>query len=177
MNKIFKLVAVSAVAATLAACAGPAPKKPVLSAQQAQQISVREAQIDVSAIGAATSGRKVPASTVRDELRKASGVLLWSDGPRDAVAVVKIDSVNIIGVGQTVLIGGESTMRGSVSLVDAKTQDVIVPPQEISSGGGGYTPGGLIGAATLEDKNVETTQLATEFMRRARLAIYNPNPQ
>ncbi len=106
MNKIFKLVAVSAVAATLAACAGPAPKKSVLSAQQAQQISVREAQIDVSAIGAATSGRKVPASTVRDELRKASGVLLWSDGPHDAVAVVKIDSVNIIGVGQTVRIGG-----------------------------------------------------------------------
>ncbi|MHA3913703.1 hypothetical protein [Halovulum sp. GXIMD14793] len=175
MNKRSLLFAVAAV--LLSACAGGAPKKAALSPEQAATLSVVDATVDVSAMGPNTEGRAVSAATVKRELESKAYLLKHRGGPRATRAIVRIENVNVINAAQSLLIGGESVMRGTVSLVDARTGAVIVPPVKLSSGGGGYVAGGIFGAASMEDRGTEVRQMATKFMQRARLALTGPAPQ
>ncbi len=173
MKKTISVLAVCAF--VLSACAGSAPTKAVLPAETIAQISIVDTSVDVSAIGAQTEGRAVPAARVEAALKAEAGQLRFAGGPSNTRAVVKIASVNVLSAGQAVLLGGESVMSGTVALVDARTGATIVAPQKISAGGGGYVLGGVIGAASLEDRDVEVAQMAKEFMRRARIALVGSN--
>ena len=63
----------------------------------------------------------------------------------------------------------------TVALLDARSGKEIVAPIDITSGGGGYKPGGLIGVMSMEDPETELKQLAQQFMTRARLALTGPS--
>ncbi|QHQ33794.1 hypothetical protein [Algicella marina] len=164
-----------ACAFVLGACAGAAPTKAVLPAETIAQISIVDTTVDVSTIGPQTAGRTVSAADVKAALEREAGVLRFEGGAAATRAQVEITSVNVLTAGQALLVGGESVMRGTVTLVDVATGRTLVTPQEISSGGGGYVLGGIIGAASLEDPKIEVAQMAKEFMRRARLALVGNN--
>ena len=157
--------------AALAACAGPAPERAALSPDLAQTLSVQDVEVTMGFTGV-TSGREVPAEVVKEAVEKQKAGLLVKRGPRQTKALLNVTNTHIITAGQSILIGGESIMSGTVSLMDAETGEVIVPPVEISSGGGGWTPGGIIGAATMDDRNVEVQQMAAILVQRARMALF-----
>ena len=165
-----------AAAAFLSACAASAPTTGALAPQEVLSLSVAPdaPEIDISALGAVTGGRGAPTSLVATALETNRDALeVRSDG-RPAIPVVVVTDVNLITTAQTILIGGESIMKGAVSLVDAETREVIVPPVAIEAGAGGYVLGGAIGAMTRDEDSVEIEKMATEFMQRARIALYGP---
>ena len=175
--KFARIAAACLAAALLSACAASAPTTGALVASQIADLSVASdaAEIDISALGPVTGGREAPSRLVAEALDRNRGSLeLLSDG-RPATPIVTITGVNLITTAQTLLIGGESVMSGTVALVDQETGAVIVQPVEIESGAGGYVLGGVIGAATRDGDDEEIENMAREFMRRARIALYGPN--
>ncbi|KGJ05887.1 hypothetical protein SAMN04487972_13819 [Paracoccus halophilus] len=174
MKRHTKLLAALAVGAALAGCAGSAPDKAALTAEQTQLYTAQRADIDVSAVAEGSRGRKVSAEEIKAALESRSNLVKWRGGRTEAVVSIKVTSVNILSAGQSMMLGGESVMLGTVALLDARSGEPIVAPIEISSGGGGYYAGGIIGVMSLEDKNTELEQLAQQFMTRARLALTGP---
>ncbi|MEO0914544.1 MAG: hypothetical protein AAFY59_16435, partial [Pseudomonadota bacterium] len=152
MKKTVSILAVCAF--VLSACAGAAPTTAVLPAETIAQISIVDTTVDVSAMGPQSSGRAVSAADVKAAVEREAGILRYAGGPANARAFVAITSVNVLSAEQTLLVGGESVMEGTVTLVDAQGNQLLTP-QKITAGGGGYVLGGVIGAASLEDKNVE----------------------
>ncbi len=167
-------LAVVAIGAALAGCAGSAPKQAALTSEQVQNFSVQQADIDVSGVAAGSKGRKVSAASIKAALERRSDLVKWRVGKTPAIVDIKVTDVDILSAGRAFMIGGESVMRGTVALRDARSGAAIVAPIEISSGGGGYTPGGIISVVSLEDENTELDQLAQQFMTRARLALTGP---
>lgn len=173
----FRALIALSFAALLSACAGSAPTTGVLAADQLETISVSAdaTKIDISALGLVTGGREARSQYVAEALeRRKSGLELLRPG-RPATPIITITSVNLITTAQTMLIGGESIMRGTVALEDAETGAVIVPPVEIEAGGGGYVLGGIIGAVTRDGDQEEISKMSAEFIKRARVALYGPD--
>ena len=161
-------------ALALAACAGPAPTESVVSEATRAQISISAVNVDVSAIGPTTKGRQVPAAAVEAELTNSANALLRGRGAGNvpALATLTLTEVNIITIGQSMLVGGESVMKGTLTLSNARTGDIIIPPTEITSGGGGWVAGGVIAAATRDDPATELRQMSQEFAARAKILVF-----
>lgn len=168
-----KRFAALAAMAFLAACAGPAPTGSSLEETTRESVRVTGVTVDVSDMGAMTAGRPMSAADVKTAVESATtaAIVGQGSGSRDTRANVRITSVTIIDVGQAALIGGESVMKGTVSLVDARSGNVILAPVEISAGGGGWVLGGLIAAATLKEPAEELRIVSAEFASRARTVI------
>lgn len=163
----------------VSACAGAAPKESVLEEATRSNLRITEVVVDVSKMGEKTKGRAVPAANVKAALQQASDALLkgQGSGKRAARANIDVTSVVVINGAQSVLIGGESVMRGTITLVDAKTGAVIVPASELTAGGGGWVAGGIIAAATQEDPATELRQMSQEYASRARTLVFGNGPQ
>ena len=161
-------------AGLLSACAGAPPTESVLDTATRSSLRIVEVDVDVSAMGPQTKGRIVPASNVKASVSEASNGLLRGKGkgPRAARAEIAISDVSIITAGQSIVIGGESLMQGTLRVVDARTGQQIVPPTEIVSGGGGWVAGGLIAAATRDDAYTEVRQMSLEFASRAQVLLF-----
>ncbi|QBF30102.1 hypothetical protein [Thalassococcus sp. S3] len=163
-----------AAALVLAGCAGVSPTASVIDAPIRDTLRVTDASVDVSAMGPTTAGRQIATPSVKAALERDLNATLvgQGQGTRNVRAVVAMQSVNIITAGQSILIGGESVMKGTLSLVDARTGAVILEPTEITSGGGGWAAGGLVAVATREDSATELNQMSLEFARRARVLVF-----
>ncbi|QFT91881.1 hypothetical protein FIU86_03440 [Roseovarius sp. THAF9] len=166
------------MAVGLAACAGPAPKESLLNEASRSNLRITEVVVDVSNMGEKTKGRAVSSESVKSLVTQSANVMLrgQGNGPRAARAELSVDDVNIITAGQSMLIGGESTMTGSLSLVDPRTGDVLLPPAKVSSGGGGWAAGGIIAVATRDDASTELRQMSQEFVARSRILVFGAPP-
>lgn len=164
-------------AGSLAACAGPAPTESVLNVATRSNLQISQVTVDVSEMGARSKGRAVPAGAVKAMVSDAGNALLrgQGNGPRKARAELVVEDVNIITAGQSMLIGGESTMSGRLKLVDAKTGQPILESSTITSGGGGWVGGGLVAVATRDDPTTEMRQMSIEFASRARVLVFGQN--
>ncbi|MEM9263800.1 MAG: hypothetical protein AAGA22_09490 [Pseudomonadota bacterium] len=161
----------------LAACAGSAPSDSALDAASRANISISDVVVDVSKVGAKTKGRAVPASSVKGflELESAAKLVGHGRGKTPVKAVLNIESVSIITAGQSLIVGGESVMSGTVSLIDVKSGETVLAPQKLSAGGGGWTGGGLVAVATRDDAATEARQMSGEFVSRARILTLGNN--
>lgn len=166
-------IAIFAVA-LLGACAGPAPKQSAIDSVTRANLRITDVTVDVSGMGTKTQGRAVSSATVQRTVGESGRIMFvgHGKGSRNARAVLAVDNVNIITAGQSIMIGGESTMSGTVSLVDARTGERILPPTKVTSGGGGWAAGGLIAVATRDDANTEVRQLSQEFVARSRILVF-----
>ena len=176
MNSVIHNLLLISAAAVLSACAGSAPTTGALAPTEVSTLSVAAdaAEIDISALGAVTGGREAPTSVVAAALERNKAALELVSPGRNAIPVVTMTSVDLITSAQTIFIGGESIMKGTVSLIDAETREVIVEPVEIEAGAGGYVLGGFLGVATREGDDEEIEKMAAEFMQRARIGLYGP---
>lgn len=156
----------------LTACAGAGPTESVLDETSRGSVVIQSVSVDGSALGATTDGQQVPSSTaVRALEAEAARLVGRGNGTTPTVVVMKLVSVNLISAAQSIVIGGESVMKGTVSLLNASTGEVIIPPQEIDAGGGGWVLGGIVGAATRDDPVTELRQMSAEFVDRAQVLI------
>jgi len=157
----------------LTACAGAGPESSVLDPASRNAINIQAVTVDVSAIGATTEGREVPATAVNRILEDEAAKLVGrGTGSTPTRVAIRLESVNLISAAQSIMIGGESIMKGTVSLVDARTGRVIITPREIDAGGGGWVLGGFVGAATRDDPATELRQMSEEFVDRTGVLIF-----
>ncbi|MCV2872097.1 hypothetical protein OEZ71_07290 [Defluviimonas sp. WL0050] len=175
MKNVPTLVCIAA-ALWLSACAGPAPKAAAISAEAQRSINVTQVTVDVAPIGAASQGRVLSARQIEAAVQKAANDVLVGvgRGNRRSRLHIEIESVNILSAGQAFMIGGESVMEGRVTIRDIQSGAVLMPPTKVSSGGGGWVPGGLIAVATLDEPEVELRQLSQEFAARIWTLVEGP---
>ena len=158
----------------LSACAGPAPQRAKLEKDLAQRVRITSVSVDTSALGKATgSGRSVPARDVKAALERASKSRLvgLGGGSNPATVILRLTSVDLITAAQSYVIGGESVMRGTVAVVETSNGRILMEPVKVSSGGGGWVLGGLVGVLTMDETAVEVEQLSNEFAKRAATLI------
>ena len=157
----------------LSACASSGPTGSVLSPESQGSVVIQSVSVDSGAMGETTDGQQVPTSSVVRLLEEEAQRLVGrGEGSTPTRLMIELESVNLISAAQSAMIGGESIMKGTVSLVDARNGRVIIPPQSIDSGGGGWVMGGLIGAATRDDPATELRQLSREFIDRAGVLVF-----
>lgn len=157
----------------LSACAAPGPTASVLDASSQEAVQIRSVSVSGAGMGATTSGEQVPTASVVAILEEEAQRLVGrGDGQTPTRVVIELESVNLITAAQSMLLGGESVMKGTVSLVDARDGRVILPPRAVESGGGGWIMGGLLGAASRDDPATELKQLSQEFVTRASVLIF-----
>lgn len=157
----------------VSACAGQGPTASVLDAASRNAVTIQSVAVDSRAMGATTDGQNVPTSTaVRILEEEAQSLVGRGEGRTPLHLILTLESVNLISAAQSILIGGESVMRGTVTVVDARSGEVIVAPQRIDAGGGGWVLGGIVGAATRDDPVTELRQMSQEFVERAGVLVF-----
>lgn len=163
-----------ATALGLSACAGAPPKESALDAAMRSDVRITDVVIDVAKMGDKTTGRPVPASDVNAVMQQVADGQLKGLGTGRRAVRVKIDvtSVNVINATQSILVGGESVMRGTLTLVDTQSGEVVLPATVVTSGGGGWVSGGLIAVATREQASTELVQMSHEFVARSRTLVF-----
>lgn len=173
MTLIVRFFWVILLAVAVSACSGAAPTGSALDPASRANIVISDVRVDTSKMGANTAGRQVPTTTVQSMVQREADVQLRGQGPgpRQARAILAQESVNIITAGQSILVGGESVMRGTVALQDVNTGETILALKESSSGGGGWTGGGLVAVATRDDAGTELRQMSNEFAARSRILL------
>lgn len=158
----------------VSACAGPAPRRAALEADLLQRIKITGVNVDVSSLSSIRGGRRpVTAQDVKAAVEKEAKPRLvgLGGGTQQATAVIRLTSVDLMTAAQAYLIGGESVVRGTVSVVDNGSGQTLMAPENVSSGGGGWVLGGVMGVLTMDDTDVEIQQLSAEFANRAATLI------
>ena len=149
-----------AAAVTLSACAAP-----LLEEGVAQQLKITSVSVDVSSIEG-VKGRKIsklPEQVRADIAAAVSGQLAaGSVGTRPAKAQLSVKRVQLVSPGQSFLIGGSSTISGTLQVTDARTGEVILAPTDVvGTAKSGYALGGVIGAAVKANQTPEDDYKAT----------------
>jgi len=166
-----KAVFLVCMAFVLSACTEQA----LLAPDVASRISVQEINVETSQLPAVT-GRSIEISTaqVRDDIQRALRSRLQGRGAPsgDAVGVtVNVDRVALVSPGQSLLIGGVSSITARVSITNLATGALVLPETVVTSRSEGYAPGGLIGAASRSSPEADYTQTVTSFSNNVAARI------
>ncbi|MEO0893986.1 MAG: hypothetical protein AAFY35_15400 [Pseudomonadota bacterium] len=169
-----RTVVFGSLALGLAACAGADPTASVLDDVSRNAIKVTGANVIVTRMGDTTTGRVVASDRVQELLESYArqNLVGQGTGTRNVNALIDIESVNVINGAQSILIGGESVMAGSLSLVDARSGQVVMPPRNLKSGGGGWVLGGPLAVAVRDEADTEVAQMSQRFVERSKILIF-----
>ncbi|WP_458878255.1 hypothetical protein [Arenibacterium sp. CAU 1754] len=115
-------------------------------------LQVVDVSVDTSAIDGVEGGREiaVPPAQIKTDLRNALLGTLRSanSGGRPVKVNLLIERVYLVSPGQSMMIGGVSTIRGTLWITDAKTGAVVLKQTKVQgTAKGGYVLGGVIGVA------------------------------
>jgi|GEM_PF-5278507 len=144
MKAIFAIFA----ALLLSACAsGPLIDPEVSSRMVVQEIAVTTPNLS------GVSGRSisVPNNQVQSDISRALAARMQGRGMPGGNPVrvdVDVDRVSLVSPGQSLLIGGVSSVSATVSVVDLSTGGVLLPETKMTSSSDGWAPGGIVGAAS-----------------------------
>ena len=146
---------------------------PALDAQTVRAVTFTGAVVDASGLDRAFNVSDTRSVPVRASVETAAlAELVWDiGGARPAQVLLTVNSLeferDVAGLfGQDVAV-----MRGTVSLVDAATGAVIVAPTDIFSTGIGWVADGDLPDVTQADRGTELTELAEQFVARARRVL------
>lgn len=165
------LIAVAALA-MLAACTQPrgaiSTTSP-FSPQERLALRFVGAEVDVSGVKSSAAGRDVPQDMLARILdEEAARSLHWTVGSRAGVVVVEMERVDLLSAGQAIMVGGASFMKGRTRMLDAATGQPLTDWLPIEVRGGGYELGGLLGAAMIQERELELRGLSRNFMEQVR---------
>lgn len=138
----------------------------------AQDIYLAETSIDTSKLGAQTSGRKVPTSQLKAAMEREIRLRIKNRGNRTVKLKIDVTSANIVTAGQSILVGGSSSVHAMVSVIDYNTGEVLMQPTKVFGTGGGYAPGGIIGALALPDRNKDVQNIARGFAENLNIVLF-----
>jgi len=158
--------------ALLSGCSANGPTASALDPKMRGGVKIEGVQVNYMEMGASTDGRKVGVSKVEKIFDQESERLVGlGDGMGMVTLYIAITSIRIIDGPQSVLLGGESIMKGNVTVSDKDTGHIILPATEIEAGGGGWVLGGFVGAMTMDDPATELRQMSEEFVDRIQVLI------
>ena len=141
--------------------------------RRGSSLKVVAVSVDTSAIEGVT-GRNLsvqPAKIGADVRSTLLASLGSNAGERPVEVKLLIESVALVSPGQSVLVGGVSTIRGRMWIVDPKSGAVMMKPTAVSgTAKGGWAPGGLLGAALTkspqEDYRATVAGFAADVTKR-----------
>jgi hypothetical protein len=130
----------------LAGCA-----QPKLTGDASADLSIAQVTVTTASSEEAVSGR--PNDVTKEKLEADLKALLTSKvvgrpGTLKADLVVDVREVNLIPRGVSALVPAQSTSKAVISVTEAKTGKVLVPPTEITALSARLRAGGIIGVAT-----------------------------
>ena len=146
---------------------------PTLNSSTIRAVTFTGATVDARTLRADIETPDFNSITVRTEVeRAAQRELVWDiGGTRPSRVELVVTDLTFDG-GEAGLFGrGVAVMRGTVSLVDAATGAQIVAPTEIFSTGIGWVADGTQPDITQADSGTELTELAEQFVARARRVL------
>ncbi len=151
-------------AACLMAACTPAP---LLSPELASQISVQDVAVSTTNFGG-VSGRSisVPTTQVRSDIERALSARLRGRGAPGGSAVsvnVDVTRVALVSPGQSLLVGGVSSITATVSVVELATGAVLLAPTSVTGTSEGYAPGGILGATSRGTPEADYAQTVASF--------------
>ncbi len=160
-----------AVATVLVACA-----QPIAKSVDTGQFQVRAVNVDLSQFER-VKGRNidVPRAQVERDLsaaltRELTAASAGNSRPVDVD--MKIFSVSLVSPGQAALVGGLSNVSGEISVRDARSGEVLVPPTEIAGTPSGYAPGGIIAVALTKSPQEDYQATVAGFAADVRRSLY-----
>lgn len=170
MIKLKAFIAVCCVC-LLSACA----ETPLLAPEVASNISVQDITVDTSNFSG-VSGRSidVPTSQVRTDIERAVRARMQGQGARGGQSVsvnVAVDRVALVSPGQSLLIGGVSSITARVSITDLATGASILPETVVTSSSEGYAPGGILGATSRGTPQADYAQTVASFANNVAIRI------
>jgi hypothetical protein len=154
----------------LAACSAPTLVDESVSANW----WVRDVFVDTSELSG-VSGRSlaVASDQVGSDVDRALRQQLRGLSRAQPVNVeVKIESVRLVSPGQSLLVGGLSTISGTVRVIDARSGEVLLPTSKISGSAQGYAPGGIIGALSRPSPEKDYQNTVAGFAVNTRKLLF-----
>lgn len=162
MISIRKILAVLAVCA-VSACTSQA----LLPPEVAGRIAVQEIAVSTTGLERVT-GRDIAVSNaqVQADIRQALAARMQGRGAVDGSPVnvtVNVDSVSLVSPGQSLLVGGVSSISGSITITDVATGAVILPLTAVRASSEGWAPGGILGATSRGTAEADYAQTVASF--------------
>lgn len=164
---------VGAACTALAACA---EQIAIVDDDLKNRLTITDVMIDTSALqlndaGYIRTGRETtltPAQLAADLDAKITWALRAQrlNGATRAILTVAPRKVWLVSPGQAFALGGQSTIKGRVSLV-AETGEVLLPPTEIAGISAQVRSGGLLGAVTTPRADEDYRQTVAGFADKA----------
>lgn len=165
-----RLLAASAVLATLSACVTPLVEETVQ-----QSLVVRSIRVDASAIKPIAGGREITLTRqqIEADLKAAlmAEMVKPGQGAGNADVVVKVEEIHLVSRGQSFALGGNSSMTGILKVTEAGTGKVILPETQVGGMNQNLRLGGVIGVLTAPsaDKDYKDTIAGFARMNAERL--------
>lgn len=146
---------------------------PALNASTIRAVTFVGATVDARVLREQFDTPDLNSITVRTVVESAAQrELVWDIGGNIPSRVELVITDLSFNGNEAGLIGQRvAVMRGTVSLVDASTGAVIVAPTEIFSTGVGWVADGDQPDITQADRGTEMTELAEQFVARARRVL------
>ena len=89
---------------------------------------------------------------------------------------VTVDQVNLVSPGQSLLLGGTSTIKGTVSISNVATGSDILPVTNVSGlADGSYAPGGIIGALSTKSPENDYENTVASFASDVKSRLFGAN--
>ncbi len=149
---------------------------PLIEETVSKGLKVDAVSVDVSNLKNGVTGRqfKVPNDKIKADILSAliRETTTSPSGARPVTLVVKLDSFRLVSPGQSVLLGGISTVTGRATVIDSKTKEIIVPETKVLGNGKGYAPGGLLGAIVTKKPAEDYKTTVAGFAADVKLRVF-----
>lgn len=143
--------------------------------RRGSSLKVVGVSVDTSAIEGVT-GREIsvaPAQIGADVRSTLMASLGDSAGDRPVNVKLLIERVILVSPGQSMLVGGVSTITGTMWIVDEGTGAVLMKPTTVrGTAKGGWAPGGLIGVALTKSPQEDYRATVAGFAADVRKRLF-----
>jgi hypothetical protein len=159
-------------AGLLAACEVP----PLVDAETASTINVRNVVVDTSQIKGLSGGREYQVSPekINSDLTAALRQFMNASPTGNTDVAVTVTKVKLVSPGEALLLGGNSFITGIIKVQGADGSEVL-PATEIFGSSQMARLGGLIGAATSPSPQKDYLDTVTGFATSARDRLLGTN--
>jgi len=159
---VFALIAVTACAA------------PLLNEEQAANLQVRSVTVDISQFENGVAGRNIaiPSAQVKADLEAALRRTLGASSQGNADVVVVLTKMWLVSPGQSIMLGGNSSITGIVSVASVHNGQPILAPTEVVGISNKRTVGGIIGALSRSSAEEDYRETITGFALNLKKRLF-----
>jgi hypothetical protein len=143
--------------------------------RRGSSLKVVEVSVDTSAIeGVQGRAISVPPAQIGADIRSTLLASLGNNaGDRPVKVNLLVERVVLVSPGQSMLVGGVSTITGTMWIVDARNGAVLMKPATVrGTAKGGWVGGGLIGVALTKEPQEDYRATVAGFAADVRKRLF-----